>query len=267
MASVVYGLILEAKGDVKRIKLKDATNKTPLTTTDVQKFLKKKTVCEQLGTYVYGQYDLTLFGYTSGKAGTENKHELPPPFDEPLYFGDILLLASKKNTAWSLPVSFTPEQYEIFYQKAFGGFEELGDEDEEEEIEEEEEVEETEEVEDHVLPIKKKTAEETGIPEDDVVIEEDEEQVDEDEEEEEEEEEEEDEEIGEGGDGGEECDEVVPVKPRTSSKKKPIKTNLTVAQNTGRARQQTLLMQAGLEQIEDVRPIPSKDSQQVNETH
>jgi len=130
-SSILYGLCLESKGDVKRVKLQDGSSKMPFTMDNVQKCMKKKTACQVLGTYEFGQYTLTLFGYTNGKAGTENKHELPPPYDETLYFGDILLVASKKHTSWEHPVLFTPEQYEKFYQKAFGGFEEL-EEDEDE---------------------------------------------------------------------------------------------------------------------------------------
>ena len=129
--TVVYGLLLVAKGDVKKVKLLDKETKQ-LTEKSLQDIIKKKTAITELGTYVYSEYTLTLFGYTTGKAGTENKHELPPPL-EGLYFGDILLIASKGDSTWKIPVVFTQEQYEKFYQKAFGGFESDEDEEEEEE--------------------------------------------------------------------------------------------------------------------------------------
>lgn len=69
-----------------------------------------------------------------------------------------------------------------------------------------------------------------------------------------------------GGEDGEDCDEIVAPK-RASSKKKPVKTNLTVAQNTGRAKQQTLVMRPGfteytLEEV-DHRKIPTDNSQEA----
>ena len=78
---VVYGLLLQAKGDVRRIKLKDSTEAAPLNTESLQTILKKKTPVQELGKYTSSEYTLTLFGYKSGKAGTENKHILLPPMD------------------------------------------------------------------------------------------------------------------------------------------------------------------------------------------
>jgi DNA-directed RNA polymerase subunit M/transcription elongation factor TFIIS len=251
MSGIIYGLLLATKGEIKRIKLRDATDTSSFTEESLQTIVKKKTPLTKLGTYDYSQYSITLFGYTTGKAGTENKHELPPPLDESLYFSDILLIASKKKTSWEKPVSFTPEQYEKFYQIAFGGFEDLDgeedDEDDDEDVEEEEDADEEEEIQQVSSSIKKKVEE--GIPEDEAIIEE--EEVEEECEEEEEEEEEE------GLIQEYEDEEVTPVKSRRSSKKKTVKANLTVAQNTGRAKQQTLLMQQGLQQIEEPGPITS----------
>jgi len=255
MSGTIYGLLLATKGEVKRIKIRDATDTSPFTQESLQTIIKKKTPLTNLGTYEYSQYSITLFGYTTGKAGTENKHELPPPLDESLYFSDILLIASKKKMTWETPISFTPEQYEKFYQTAFGGFEDLDDEDDEDDEEEEDdegEEGEEEEVQQVSSSIKKKVEEE-GIPEDEAIIEEEEEGDDENEEDEEDEEEE-------GIIQEYEDEEVIPVKSRRSSKKKTVKANLTVAQNTGRAKQQTLLMQQGLQQIEQPGPIPLDDS-------
>ena len=47
--------------------------------------LRRATLPELIGTWTWkaaaGTQTLHLYGYKSGKAGTENKHELPPPFD------------------------------------------------------------------------------------------------------------------------------------------------------------------------------------------
>ena len=84
-----------------------------------------------------------MFGHKEGKAGTENKHELPPPLDNELCFGDILVLLCKDKKSFAKPIAFKPEEYEAFYTQMFEGFEDLDDEDEEEnEFEDEEEEEE-----------------------------------------------------------------------------------------------------------------------------
>ena len=122
---VIHALFLQSKGDIKKCDLKQST----LTNENLLTLFKKKKVPEQIGTYEYGQLILTLFGYIEGKAGTENKHDLPPPNDETLCFGDILVIACKKPATWKTPVSFTLAQYEAFYQKQFGGFDDIGSED------------------------------------------------------------------------------------------------------------------------------------------
>jgi hypothetical protein len=90
-----------------------------------------------------------LYAYKTGKAGTENKHELPPPHDSVLLFGEAIIFA----TVGTKFASFSDTEYKKWYAAAFGGFEDLGDEDtdsEGEEGEDEEEVEEAAEEEEAV---------------------------------------------------------------------------------------------------------------------
>jgi DNA-directed RNA polymerase subunit M/transcription elongation factor TFIIS len=148
MPSVAQGLLLTAKGEVKQAKISMVS--TELANTDIQKYLKKKTEADYIGSYSYKSKHLHLFGYSKGKAGTENKHELPPPHDSGLYFGDILIVCSSSEDSYSQPIPFKTEEYEAFYTHAFGGFEDIDDEEddveeEEEELEEEEEKEQKEE--------------------------------------------------------------------------------------------------------------------------
>jgi DNA-directed RNA polymerase subunit M/transcription elongation factor TFIIS len=141
--NTVQALLLTQKAEVKEIEL--PVNAAGVTTlSQIQTLLKKKEAPEILGSYAQKANTLFLLGYTSGKAGTENKHELPPPHDTLLCFGDIILLATKDSKNWSTPIPFKMADYETFYTKAFGGFEDLNSEDEEE-VEEVEEVEEAEE--------------------------------------------------------------------------------------------------------------------------
>ena len=122
-------LVLTQKAEVKQSKLvcESATLKS------IQKYFKKKTEPEVLGTYRYKNQTLFLFGYTTGKAGTENKHELPPPHDGTLVFGDIIIIVTKDENSFSTPINFKVTDYEQFYSKAFGGFDDLDEDDEDEE--------------------------------------------------------------------------------------------------------------------------------------
>ena len=187
------GLLLTAKGEVKTAKVTVADSKKGLQLSDITKYMKKKAEPEYIGEYTYKGKKLHLFGYQKGKAGTENKHELPPPHDSLLLFGDILVFVSL-NDDFSKPLPYKVEDYEAFYTHAFGGFEDLDEEDEEEEEEEEVEEEEVEELEE-------KKDEDEGE-------EEVEEEVEEEEEEAEADAEEAEEEVAEeaGAEGGEEVD-------------------------------------------------------------
>ena len=221
--TTIQGCILTTKGEVKKCKVLDATKKE-LTIDTIKSLLKKKTEPELLGIYPNGNMILTMFGYKEGRAGTENKHELPPPLDETLVFGDILVIGSKTNTDWQTPITITLEQYEKFYNKQFGGLDEIGSEDSDTDEEAEEEVVEEEVVEEEVV------------------------------EEEEEEESEEESEDEEEGSQDEEVVEDEPKKKKPASKKKAVKANLTVQSNTGRAKQQELLQKKYLEPIEQAHP-------------
>ena len=244
---VVYGLLLQAKGDVRRIKLKDSTDSAPLNAESLQSILKKKTTVQEIGKYTSSEYTLTLFGYKSGKAGTENKHILLPPMDSEQYYSDILLIASKGKNPWTTPMTFTPDEYEAFRTK----------EDEDDNDDEEDSDDESEGSEEEVASIstKKKAAEEDGVPEDEEGNESEEGSIVEDEENGEED-------VGE--DGGEVCEEEedVPIVKKSSAKKKSTKVNLTVAQNTGRAKQQLMLLRQDLVEIdaESQKDIPVGES-------
>jgi transcription elongation factor S-II len=122
-------VLLSTKGDLKKAKVKlDEEDDGELNIERIQSYFRKKTEPQQLGYYEYETYILYLFGYKDGKAGTENKHEMPPPYDNLIAFGDILLIASQERD-WQKPCDFTIAQYNKFYESSFGGFESVnGDE-------------------------------------------------------------------------------------------------------------------------------------------
>lgn len=102
---------------------------------------------------------VSIFAFEDGVAGKENKFDLPPPIDTQIYFGCVVAACHIKEKL----INFTKKDFDIFYEKAFGGFEDLKAEDtwseeeeensddrdfivgEDEEIEQEESDEESEE--------------------------------------------------------------------------------------------------------------------------
>ena len=178
---MVQVVVLSANGESRTLKT-IAFAAAAATGAGVAKALRKVKPAELVGSYTTKTgTKLSVWGWRTGKAGTENKHELPPMgdgADEGLLFGDAVVVSSAGD--------YTVEQWETFFAEAFGGFESLDSEEEGEEEAEEAEAEAEEEADEDY--------EEEDAEEADEEKEEDEEEDgDADEEDEEEEDEEEDE--------------------------------------------------------------------------
>jgi hypothetical protein len=82
---------------------------------------------------------VSVYAKTEGKANMENKYDFPPPIDSKLFFGSCALVCKQIHDNGNKEyISITIEQWEKFYEKLFGGFENLADtavQDEEEEDE------------------------------------------------------------------------------------------------------------------------------------
>lgn len=68
-----------------------------------------------------------VFGKIEGRAGSENKSELPPPMDTTLFFGNVAVVAfmgSDLETA--KPTDLGSERWEKLYEMLIGGTETLG---------------------------------------------------------------------------------------------------------------------------------------------
>jgi len=129
--------ILELKqdGDVAAVLVKKSGANPSLK--DIQSYLKKKTVITLLATYPYGSKRVSMFGYTKGKETERSQHQLPPPCDLEEIYGSIILIAHTSKLAWEASVEpFSPDNYEVFYQKACDG-ELVEEEDEDDGVEEE----------------------------------------------------------------------------------------------------------------------------------
>ena len=67
-------------------------------------------------------YKISIHGKVDGRAGSENKYDLPPPQDNTLYFGKLALV----NEEGDLSIAI----WEKIYTQLFGGFEDLNSEEE-----------------------------------------------------------------------------------------------------------------------------------------
>lgn len=260
---LAYGLLLTSKGEVKKSKL--CGLKESISLEQIQAILKKKKEPVCIGTYNYDSFTLHLFGFTTTDGGAENKHDLPPPLCDIPCYGDILLIGSPKGTSWTMPVTFTPEQYEIFYTNALGGAEEGNESDSEDSVDSELSETLAEEEEGVEAEVKKEADAKASMkPKGDEY--EDEEEDSDDLEEEEEDVEEQDEEGHEDHEDayGDDEEEEKPVVKKREPKKKPIKASISHGQNTGRAKQQHLLEANKIQPISFTlgsnRQIPDDDS-------
>ena len=76
------------------------------------------------------EHFVTLFSKDKGRANSENKYDLPPPVDSQLYFGSMLIVKHQDKELTNEKVEdLSLEEWNKLYEKLFGGFEDLGDED------------------------------------------------------------------------------------------------------------------------------------------
>jgi hypothetical protein len=73
-----------------------------------------------------GKTEVELWARTSGRAGTENKYDFPPPVDTELYFGTCVLL--RRDPATGDPIDLSVQEWSGIYETLFGGFEDLCEE-------------------------------------------------------------------------------------------------------------------------------------------
>ena len=133
----VQVVVLQTKGDTKQSKVEITGEIEDEIPTRIAKILRKTKLPSKIGSWSYQKGALELWGYKDGRAGTENKHELPPPVDSTLIFGDAIMIALNETEE---ATNFTTAQYTKFYTQIFQGFESLDDEDDDEdEIDEDEE--------------------------------------------------------------------------------------------------------------------------------
>ena len=141
-------LELRPDGNVMNTLVKSSGEKPTLK--DIQTHLKKKTAPTVLTTYPNGPKRVTIIGYTKGKDSEISRQQLPPPYEESELYGSIILVTHSIKSTWDTSFTnisiFTPEDYEVFYEKACSG--EL---DETEDVEDAEDIEGVEDLEEEVV--------------------------------------------------------------------------------------------------------------------
>lgn len=165
--TVFPALELKQDGDVNIAQIKTGSK---LSLKDLQTYFKKKTPPALLTSYPYGSKRVSMFGYIKGKESEISQHQLPPPYEASELYGSVLLISHSIKTAWDTSVSsiepFTPNDYEVFYEKACSGelVEDDDDEEKEDEVDAEVDIEEDEAVDDEL-----EVDEEGNILNDDII--------------------------------------------------------------------------------------------------
>lgn len=100
--------------------------------------LRKNDKFEKRNTWKLEKGWVSIYAKNDGRAGSENKYDLPPPIDKDLYFGILVIIKHKNKIPKNEEVvNFTKEEWLKVYEKCMGGFEDLENTSDEEEEEEE----------------------------------------------------------------------------------------------------------------------------------
>lgn len=134
-----YTIIIKKTGELKKVKLKsidsvddiqfENKNVSAVFNSNIRKSKNFKNNFKRYCDWELDDFIISIFGSKNGKAGSENKYDLPPPEDNDIYFGEILIVKSKDNIIQDLNI----KQFKSFIKSSFGGFEDLGSQDTEEE--------------------------------------------------------------------------------------------------------------------------------------
>ena len=120
-------VLIETNGTIKTLKTKEVSPETLYKKCGFR--VSEDFLCRHtwLGTLKGSPYTVALWAKKTGKANFENKYDFPPPVDKDLFFGQCALVSLDANGAF---IDLTKESWLNIYEHLFGGFEELGEEDE-----------------------------------------------------------------------------------------------------------------------------------------
>ena len=114
-------IIIEKNGTIKEKNVKN------ISCENAYKYcsLKNDNSFSNIHSYQTNGMTYDIYAKDSGRANNENKYELPPPIDNTLYFGTICVLKHNNDDYCDITV----DEWTKVYEKMFGGFEDIGDED------------------------------------------------------------------------------------------------------------------------------------------
>jgi hypothetical protein len=134
---MVQVIIIEKNGTVKQSNAKDLTRDKIYKTCGLKSELQTDRGFDKRTTWnvVVGGEKCTieLWAKDDGKAGTENKFELPEPVDKKLYFGKMAIVRINSNGDI---IDIKMDLWNKIYDKLMGDFDDLEEEDEEDEEDE-----------------------------------------------------------------------------------------------------------------------------------
>ena len=124
MTSIV---LVETNGTVKALKAKEISDETLYKKCGFR--ISEDFKCRHTWSVLLQNevFRVSAWAKKTGKANFENKYDCPPPLDKDLFFGTCALV--RTDDANQI-LDLTKEQWDQIYEKLFGGFEDLGDEDE-----------------------------------------------------------------------------------------------------------------------------------------
>ena len=125
--SNVKAIILRDNKSVKEILVPDSLCTGQLDISAVQGIKSKgHDDIERECDYEWNNDVISMYCWSEGSESKINKHDLPPPIDNELYYGDILVLRHENGNLLDL----SKDSYNKFYEDAFGGFEDIEDDEE-----------------------------------------------------------------------------------------------------------------------------------------
>ena len=133
--STVSIVLIETNGTIKTLKTKEITEDTLYKKCGFRvsdDFLCRHTWTVKLKNITEEPMTISVWAKKTGKANFENKYDMPPPLDKELFFGTcaIVRTASDKASSKSTFLDLTKETWLKIYEQLFGGFEDIGEEDE-----------------------------------------------------------------------------------------------------------------------------------------
>lgn len=125
---MVLSVIIQKSGEVIDKKLKNMDKKYTMCNYKSDKDFLLLHVYENVKKYTHKQFE--IYGKENGRANSENKYEFARPIDEKLFFGNLLVLM--KCTKTDSYVDMDKNMWEEVNEILHGGFEDIGNSEDDE---------------------------------------------------------------------------------------------------------------------------------------